>query len=70
MPTEYDYGAANGFPGQVTAIRVTIKNGGAGVSNLFPTQGKAIMALIMPATWVAALRVKTSPTCTRGASGA
>ncbi len=54
MPTEYDYGAANGFPGQVTAIRVTIKDGTDGVSDLFPTQGRAIMALIMPATWVAA----------------
>ncbi len=54
MPTEYDYGAANGFPGQVTAVRVTIKNGSDGVSDPFPTQGRAIMGLVMPATWVAA----------------
>lgn len=55
MPTEYPLGgAASGFPGQLTATRVTILNGAAGVSEIFPTQGRAIMALVIPATWVAA----------------
>ena len=54
MPDYPVLNATQGFPGQLTAVKVTIKSGAAGVSELFPTQGRAVMAIVMPATWVAA----------------
>lgn len=42
-----------GFPNNLRAICVTIPNGAA-VSQMFPTQGDAIVGLLMPAAWTAA----------------
>ncbi len=42
-----------GYPGPLRAISVTIPSGAA-VSEMFATQGYAIVGLLMPAAWTAA----------------
>jgi hypothetical protein len=41
-------------PGQVNNIVVTIPNGAAGLSTEYDLGGAELMAILMPATWVAA----------------
>lgn len=44
---------AQGWPINLSAQKCTIPSGGSG-SEIIPLQGKAIVGLIMPATWTAA----------------
>lgn len=46
--------AAQGFPGQLTSLRIALPAGATGASELFPTQGRAVMGVIIPAAWTAA----------------
>ncbi len=43
-----------GWPANLNILKCTILNGSAGTSEVIPMQGRAIVGLIMPTTWVAA----------------